>query len=71
MSNFDEMSRRIQWSEIEFSHSLSPEPTTDAASGLRLSGLVCHDLNRLRLSFLRLGDSERAFRNTATEGTTQ
>ena len=26
MGNFDEMSWRIQWSEIEFSHSLSPEP---------------------------------------------
>jgi hypothetical protein len=23
MANFDEMSRRIQWSEIEFSHSLA------------------------------------------------
>jgi hypothetical protein len=27
MTHFDEMSRRIQWSKIEFSHSLSPEPT--------------------------------------------
>jgi hypothetical protein len=29
MGNFAEMNRRIQWSEIEFSHSLSPEPTAD------------------------------------------
>jgi hypothetical protein len=27
MENFDEVSRRIEWSKNEFSHSLSPEPT--------------------------------------------
>jgi hypothetical protein len=27
MKSFDEMSRRIQWSKNEFSHSLSPKPT--------------------------------------------
>ena len=27
MTHFDEMGRRIGWSEIEFSHRLSPEPT--------------------------------------------
>ena len=32
MANFDEMSRRIQWSENEFSHSLSLEPTGVAPS---------------------------------------
>ena len=31
MTNFDEMSRRIRWSENEFSHSLSLEPTGDGA----------------------------------------
>jgi len=31
----------------------SPEPTADAALGLRLSGLVCHVSSRLRLSFFR------------------
>jgi hypothetical protein len=31
MTHFDEMSRRIQWSKIEFSHSLSSEPTPDGA----------------------------------------
>ena len=30
--NFDKMSRRIRWSEIEFSHSLSLEPTAFAPS---------------------------------------
>ena len=25
VSDFDEMSRRIEWSEIEFSHSLAPQ----------------------------------------------
>jgi hypothetical protein len=32
MGNDVEMSRWIQWSEIEFSHSLSPEPTPIACS---------------------------------------
>ena len=32
IGNFDEMSWRIQWSEIEFSHSLSPEPPPIALS---------------------------------------
>jgi hypothetical protein len=32
MENFDEMSRRIEWSKNEFSHSLSPEPTGSGAS---------------------------------------
>jgi len=27
METFDKMSRRIQWFQNEFSHSLSPEPT--------------------------------------------
>ena len=31
----------------------SPEPTADVALDLRLSGLVRHDLSRLRLSFFR------------------
>jgi hypothetical protein len=30
MTHFDEMSRRIGWSEIEFSHGLTPEPSTSA-----------------------------------------
>ena len=34
MRNVDEMSRRIQWSEIKFSHSLSPEPTPIGATYL-------------------------------------
>ena len=31
----------------------SPEPTADAALGLRLSVSARHDLSRLRLSFFR------------------
>ena len=31
VAKFDEMRRRIQWSENEFSHSLSPEPTVVGA----------------------------------------
>jgi len=27
MTHFDEVPRRFRWSEIEFSHRLSPEPT--------------------------------------------
>jgi hypothetical protein len=44
-----EMSRRIQWSEIEFSHSLSPEPTPIALAvpPSRLTDLAA------RLSFCR------------------
>jgi hypothetical protein len=31
MGNFDETSRRIEWSKNEFSHRLSPEPTAVGA----------------------------------------
>ena len=31
MENFDEMSRRIEWSKNEFSHRLALEPTADGA----------------------------------------
>ena len=31
MENFDEVSRRIEWSKNEFSHRLSPEPTAVGA----------------------------------------
>jgi len=34
VSDFDEMSRRIEWSEIEFSHSLALQRTPRHALGL-------------------------------------
>jgi hypothetical protein len=37
MANVDEMSRRIQWSKNEFSHSLSPEPMRFTLSDLLIS----------------------------------
>ena len=37
MGNDVEMSRRIQWSENEFSHSLALEPTADPRFGLSRS----------------------------------
>ena len=45
-----EMSRRIQWSEIEFSHSLSPEPT---AVGAFRSAVAVHVASWRWLSFFR------------------
>jgi hypothetical protein len=50
MVNFDEMSRRIQWSKNEFSHSLSPEPT---AVGACRSAVAVHVTSRRWLSFFR------------------
>jgi hypothetical protein len=41
-----ETSRRIQWSEIEFSHSLSSEPTAVAAA------VASHAANRRWLAFV-------------------
>ena len=38
MKSFVEMSRRIQWSKNEFSHSLSPEPAAVAAGCHRATG---------------------------------
>jgi hypothetical protein len=32
MENFDEVSRRIEWSKNEFSHRLAPEPTAVSSS---------------------------------------
>jgi hypothetical protein len=50
MENFDEVSRRIEWSQNEFSHSLSPEPT---AVGPFSSAVAVHVAGRRWLSFLR------------------
>jgi hypothetical protein len=50
MENFDEVSRRIEWSKNEFSHSLSPEPT---AVGAGRSAVAVHVKSRRWLSFLR------------------
>jgi hypothetical protein len=50
MENFYEMSRRIRWSENEFSHSLSPEPT---AVGACRSAVAVHAASRRWFSFLR------------------
>ena len=44
MGNFDEMSWRIQWSEIEFSHSLSPEPIDAVSPHSRLIGMAARPL---------------------------
>jgi hypothetical protein len=52
MQNFDEMSRRIRWSENEFSHSLSPEPT---AVGAGSSAFAVHDSPPPWLNLLSLG----------------
>ena len=49
MGNFDEMSRRIEWSKNEFSHRLSPEPT---AVGAVSSAVAVHVTSRRWLSFL-------------------
>ena len=38
MKSFVEMSRRIQWSKNEFSHSLSPEPAAVGAGCHRATG---------------------------------
>ena len=50
MENFDKVSRRIEWSKNEFSHSLSPEPT---AVGRFSSAFAVHVASRRWLSFLR------------------
>jgi hypothetical protein len=50
MENFDEVSRRIEWSKNEFSHSLSPEPT---AVGAVSSAVAVRVTSRRWLSFLR------------------
>jgi hypothetical protein len=50
MENFDEVSRRIEWSKNEFSHSLAPEPT---AVGAVRSAVAVHVASRRWLSFLR------------------
>jgi hypothetical protein len=50
MQNLDEMSRRIRWSENEFSHSLAPEP---AAVGAGRSAVAVHVASRRWLSFFR------------------
>jgi ankyrin repeat protein len=39
MTHFDETSRRIRWSENEFSHSLSPEPTAVGAGRSAVAGV--------------------------------
>ena len=50
MENFDEVSRRIEWSKNEFSHRLSPEPT---AVGAVSSAVAVPVASRRWLSFLR------------------
>jgi hypothetical protein len=50
MTHFDEMGRRIGWSEIEFSHRLSPEPTPIVAVS---SAIAVHVASRRWLSFFR------------------
>jgi hypothetical protein len=50
MENFDESSRRIGWSQNEFSPSLSPEPT---AVGAGSSAVAVRVTSRRWLSFLR------------------
>ena len=50
MENFDEVSRRIEWSKNEFSHSLSLEPT---AVGACSSAVAVPVASRRWLSFLR------------------
>jgi hypothetical protein len=60
MTHFDEMGRRIGWSENEFSRSLSPEPTAVGAVSSAVpppfyfgaTGAV-HVASRLWLSFFR------------------
>ena len=61
MENFDEVSRRIEWSKNEFSHKLSPEPTAVSSSrsfgakadGAVRSAVAVHVASRRWLSFLR------------------
>jgi hypothetical protein len=50
MENFDEVSRRIEWSKNEFSHSLSPEPTPIAR---RCSAIAVRVQDSAWLSFIR------------------
>ena len=53
MTNFDETSRWMGWCKIEFSHSLSLEPTAvGAVSSVPHCGTV-HVTSRRWLSFLR------------------
>ena len=61
MENFDEVSRRIEWSKNEFSHRLAPEPTAVSSSrsfgakadGAFSSAIAVHVASRRWLSFLR------------------
>ena len=61
MEVFDKMSRRIQWFQNEFSHSLSPEPTDVSSSrslrakadGSVSSSIAVHAAGRRWLSFFR------------------
>jgi hypothetical protein len=50
MQSLVEMSRRMQWSKNEFSHSLSPEPT---AVGAGSSAVAVHIASRRWFSFFR------------------
>jgi len=54
MKNFDETSRRIRWSENEFSHSLALQPTPCWPSGSPGEPSVCNATAPAWLSF-RLG----------------
>jgi hypothetical protein len=50
MANFDETSRRIEWSKNEFSHRLALEPTADGRLSSASRATV---IGRLWLSFRR------------------
>jgi hypothetical protein len=50
MTRFDESSRRIEWSENEFSHRLSLQPTATALAVLRMIILHFHPFGFAQLS---------------------
>jgi hypothetical protein len=66
MKNFAEMSRRIQWSKNEFSHSLSPEPTP---IGRRSSAVAVNIADTARLSFFRWRLREGHVKNSPGDAT--
>jgi hypothetical protein len=53
MENFDEVSRRIEWSKNEFSHRLAPEPTGIGALSFTRRPALLRVTDCRWLSFLR------------------